>query len=142
MNLQNKEFNISRYLELVAENKQASWEWIELIADVQSQLYYTKKNLYCSLLQNYVTGRIDPDQFRLEFFDLREQNYKELSKLLDDLEKLSRFSISAKAIEFSSLLVDVYNCSMLIIEEEDFSEAEFRDSIEQIFKELKQYCNP
>ena len=69
-----------------------------------------------------------------DFLDLQNQDSKAGTNILNNVEKLSTFSLASDAIEFSSLLIDVYNSSILVIEEEDLSEAQFRDSIEQIFQ--------
>lgn len=129
-----QKFNISRYLKLMAEeDKKAFLELLNYKANVECQIGYVKTPIYFSLVENYLTEKITPDKFRADFLDLQDQDCKDATNILNDLEKLSTFSISLKAIEFSSLLMDVYNCSMIVIEEEGLSETEFRDSIERIF---------
>lgn len=149
----NRKFDVTRYLELMAEekkynkqnkvffeeDKEAFMELLNYRANVECQISYAKKNIYLSLVENYLTKKITPDKFRADFLDLQDQDSEDATNILNDLEKLSTFSISSKAIEFSSLLIDVYNCSMLVIEEEDLSEAEFRDSIERIFQKMKKF---
>lgn len=150
-----QKLNIPRYLELVAEekkydkqnkvffeeDKEAFLELLNYRANVECEISFAKKDIYFSLVENYLMEKITPDKFRADFLDLQDQDSKDGTNILNNLEKLSTFSISSKTIEFSSLLIDVYNCSMIVMEEEGLSETEFRDSIERIFQKLSEFTD-
>lgn len=151
----NSKFNVKRYLELISketiysqqnkvffeENKNAFMELLNYRADVVCQISYKRKNIYFSLVQKYLTEQISIDQFMTDFLDLQDKDSKDAAKVLNDFKKLSTFLIFSEAIQFSSLLLDIFNCSMGVIEEDALSDTEFRESIERVFHQMKKYCN-
>jgi hypothetical protein len=149
-------FNFKRYIELVdietslesqnkvffEENKKQFLELLSYRADAESQMTYNRKNIYFSLIEGYLTKKLTPDEFRSKFLDSKTKDSSDAYRITSDLKQLSTFQVSSKATQFSSLILQVHNSSMSIIDlgpEDGLSETEFRALVKKTYSQLKDF---
>lgn len=146
--------NIERYIELLKkesslnnqqksllfENKKEFLELLSYGSRVESQISYDRKNVYHSLITEYLTKKINPGRFRSKFLQMHREDGEAATIIKKDLEQLASFSIDLKADEFSSLIEQIYDVSALAFEfgpEDGISEERFRDSVEKVFSKME-----
>jgi hypothetical protein len=103
-------------------------------SDVESQISYDRKNLYHSLIVEYLAKTITPTKFRSKFLKMQREDVEAATIIKNDLERLAIFSIDSKADEFFSLIKQIYDVSTLAFEfgpKHGTIEDRFRDSIEK-----------
>jgi hypothetical protein len=138
-------FNLKNYSELLNKKDLSGTEQFELLsyrALVESQITYNRREDYFSLIDEYLSKKINPDEFRASFLKTYSQDTETLFIMEKDFEQLSDFSIDSEIYEnpFSNLIDLIYNNSMLAIEEgpyDGISDDEFKVSIENAFSNLK-----
>jgi len=144
-------FNLSRYRELLKkkdileeQNKFLFDEpdFLELLsyqATVYTQLYFSRKSDYCSLIKQYLDATIFPHIFRAKFLEMVEQDDEKAEKILQDFKQLSSFSSDVNLDQFSSLFERISDKCLQAFEfgpEDDgygIPEDEFRNAIEETY---------
>ena len=151
-------FNVSRSRELLKKNileEQNKFlfndpDYLELIsyqATVYSQIYFSRKSDYCSLIKKYLNTIIPPHKFRARFLEMVKQDDGKAEKILQDFKQLASFSIDVNLDGFSSLFEQIFNKCLQAFEfgpSNDgygIPENEFRNSIEKIYFQLENYLN-
>ena len=75
---------------------------------------------------------------------MKKEDAKAAKIITDDFKQLARFSVDLKAVEFSSLIKDISEVSMVAREfgpEEGISDQKFRKSIEKTFLQIQNFLN-
>ena len=151
-------FDINRYSELLEKEKSLSQqnkslifenndEFIELLsygARVKNQISYERKQDYYSLLSKYIEKIVNPRIFQSEFLKMENEDTKAAKIITNDFKQLASFSVDLKAVEFSSLIEEISDISMVACEfgpEEGISDQKFRKSIEKIYLKIQKYLN-
>ncbi len=151
-------FDIDRYNELLEKEKRLSQEnkslifenkdeFIELLsygACVKDQISYERNQDYYSLISQYIDKVVTAPIFQSEFLKMEKEDAKAAKIITDDFKQLARFSVDLKAVEFSSLIEDISEVSMVACEfgpEEGISDQKFRKSIEKIFLQIQNFLN-
>jgi hypothetical protein len=141
-------FDIERYKELLEKEKclvQQSTslifknrdEFIELLsygADVMAQISYERKEKYYSLISEYIEKVVTPERFQSEPLKMGKEDSQAAGMIINDFKQLAIFSVDLKAVEFSSLIGEMSEVSMIAREfgpEEGISDQKFRKSIEK-----------
>lgn len=104
--------NISRYKELrkVNSNSLTDETFFELIgynAKIESHISYNQKEKYFSLIKNYLSGVIAPNEFRSEFFQMERQNCEQAEILSQDFEALEHIILTDNLEIFCDLKVKI-----------------------------------
>ena len=151
-------FDIDRYNELLEKEKRLSQknnslifenkdEFIELLsygARVKDQISYERNQDYYSLISQYIDKVVTAPIFQSEFLKMEKEDAKAAKIITDDFKQLARFSVDLKAVEFSSLIEDISEVSMVACEfgpEEGISDQKFRKSIEKTFLQIQNFLN-
>jgi len=151
-------FDIDRYNELLEKDKRLSQEnnslifenkdeFIELLsygARVKNQISYERKQDYYSLISQYIDKVVTAPIFQSEFLKMEKEDAKAAKIITDDFKQLASFSVDLKAVEFSSLIADISDVSMVACEfgpEEGISDQKFRKSIEKTFLQIQNFLN-
>ena len=149
-------FDMDRYNELLEKEKSLSQqsnslifenkdEFIELLsygARVENQIYYERKEDYYSLISQYIEKVVTPPIFQSEFLKMEKEDAKTAKMITNDFKQLVSFSVDLKAVEFSSLIGEISNISMVACEfspEEGISDQKFRKSIEKTFLQMQEF---
>ena len=149
-------FDIDRYNELLEKEKHLSQqsnslifenkdEFIELLsygARVENQISYERKEEYYSLISQYIEKVVTPPVFQSEFLEMEKEDAKAAKMITNDFKQLAIFSVDLKAVEFSSLIGEIYDVSMVAREfgpEEGISDQKFRKSIEKTFLQMQDF---
>jgi hypothetical protein len=149
-------FDIDRYNELLEKEKVLSQqsnslifenkdEFIELLsygARVEDQISYERKEEYYSLISQYIEIIVTPQIFQWEFLKMEKEDAKVAKMITNDFKQLAIFSVDLKAVEFSSLIGEISDVSMVAREfspEEGISDKEFRKSIEKTFLQMQEF---
>ena len=122
-------FNINRYNELLEKEKSLGQQNKSLIfenkeefiklplssANVESQIFYERKHDYYSLISQYIEKVITASKFQSEFLKMEKENAKAGKIIINDFKQLASFSVDLKAVEFSSLIEEIFDvCSLRI----------------------------
>ena len=104
--------NISRYKELRKANPNSLtdeifFELISYNAEIESHISYNQKEKYFSLIKNYLSGVIAPDEFRWEFFKMEDQDCEEADILSQDFEALEHIILTDNLERFCDLKVKI-----------------------------------
>ena len=151
-------FDIDRYNELLEKEKRLSQEnnslifenkdeFIELLsygARVKDQISYERNQDYYYLISQYIDKVVTAPIFQSEFLKMEKEDAKAAKIITDDFKQLARFSVDLKAVEFSSLIEDISEVSMVACEfgpEEGISDQKFRKSIEKTFLQIQNFLN-
>jgi hypothetical protein len=149
-------FDIDRYNELLEKEKRLSQqsnslifenkdEFIELLsygARVENQISYERKEEYYSLISQYIEKVVTPQVFQSEFLEMEKEDAKAAKMITNDFKQLAIFSVDLKAVEFSSLIGEISDVSMVAREfgpEEGISDQKFRKSIERTFLQMQDF---
>ena len=149
-------FDIDRYNELLEKEKRLSQqsnslifenkdEFIELLsygARVEDQISYERKREYYSLISEYIEKVVTPQIFQSELLKMEKEDGKAAKMITNDFKQLAIFSVDLKAVEFSSLIGEISDVSMVAREfspEEGISDKEFRKSIEKTFLQMQEF---
>ena len=138
-------FNLRNYIELLNKKDLDETDQRQLLsygALVERQISYNRKDEYFSLINDYLSEKINPSIFRGKFLKMQEQDDHKAQIMQEDFEQLSNFSIDSelKGSPFSLFIDLIYDNSMLAIEfgpDDGISESEFKVSIENAFSSLK-----
>ena len=152
-------FNILRYRELLKKknileeqnkflfNEPDYFELLSYQSTVYSQIHFSRKSDYYSLIKKYLNTLIPAYKFRARFLEMVKQDNEKAEKILQDFKQLSSFSIDVNLNGFSSLFEQISNNCLQAFEfgsKNDgygISEDEFRNSIEEICFQLENYLN-
>jgi len=129
---------------LIFENKDEFIELLSYGARVQNQISYERKQDYYFLISQYIEKVITASIFQSKFLEINKENVKAAKIITNDFKQLALFSIDLKAVEFSSLIADIYDVSIVAWEfgsEEGISEQKFRKSIEKTFLQIQSLLN-
>jgi hypothetical protein len=149
-------FDIDRYNELLEKEKHLSKqsnslifenkdEWVELLsygARVENQISYERKEEYYSLISQYIEKVVTPPVFQSKFLKMEKEDAKAAKMITNDFKQLAIFSVDLKAVEFSSLIGEISDVSMVAREfgpEEGISDQKFRKSIEKTFLQMQEF---
>jgi hypothetical protein len=149
-------FDMDRYNELLEKEKRLSQqsnslifenkdEFIELLsygARVENQISYKRKREYYSLISEYIEKVFTPQRFQREFLKMEKEDAKAAKMITNDFKQLAIFSVDLKAVEFSSLIEEISDVSMVAQEfgpEEGISDQKFRKSIEKTFLQMQEF---
>ncbi len=149
-------FDIDRYNELLEKEKVLSQqsdslcfenkdEFIVLLsygARVEDQISYERKEEYYSLISQYIERIVTPQIFQWEFLKMEKEDAKVAKMITNDFKQLAIFSVDLKAVEFSSLIGEISDVSMVAREfspEEGISDQKFRKSIEKTFLQMQKF---
>ena len=100
---------------MLFENKKEFLELLSYGSRVESQISYDRKNVYHSLITEYLTKKINPGRFRSKFLQMHREDGEAATMIKKDLEQLASFSIDLKADEFSSLIEQIYYYLNLVL---------------------------
>ena len=100
---------------MLFENKKEFLEFLSYGSHVEIQIFYDRKNVYYSLIAEYLTKKINPGRFRSKFLKMQREDGKAATMIKKDLEQLATFSIDLKADEFSSLIEQIYHDLNLVL---------------------------
>ena len=152
-------FNILRYRELLKKknileeqnkflfNEPDYFELLSYQSTVYSQIHFSRKSDYYSLIKKYLNTLIPAYKFRARFLEMVKQDNEKAEKILQDFKQLSSFSIDVNLNGFSSLFEQISNNCLQAFEfgsKNDgygIPEDEFRNSIEEICFQLENYLN-
>ena len=134
-------FNLRNYIELLNKKDLDETDQRQLLsygALVERQISYNRKDEYFSLINDYLSEKINPSIFRGKFLKMQEQDDHKAQIMQEDFEQLSNFSIDLELEEgpFSLLIDLIYDNSMLAVEfgpEDGISEDDFKISIKNAF---------
>lgn len=149
-------FDINRYKELLekekylnqqnksffSENKEEFLELLSYGSRVQDQISYQRKNEYHSLISQYIKKVLTAPKFQFEFLKMEQEDSTVAKIITDDLERLAIFATDLKALEFSSLMSEISEISMIAIEfgpEEGISDQNFRKSVEKLYFKMQKF---
>jgi hypothetical protein len=149
-------FDMDRYNELLEKEKRLNQqsnslifenrdEFIELLsygARVESQIYYERKKEYYSLISQYIEKVVTSPKFQWEFLKMEKEDGKAAKMITNNFKQLAIFSVDLKAVEFSSLIEEISEVSMIALEfspEEGISDQKFRKSIEKTFLQMQKF---
>ena len=149
-------FDINRYNELlekekslgqqnkslILENKEEFIELLSYGANVENQISYERKHDYHSLISQYIEKVITASKFQSEFLKMEKEDAKAAKIITNDFKQLASFSVDLKAVEFSSLIEEISDVSMVAYEfgpEEGISDQGFRKSIEKTFLQIQNF---
>jgi hypothetical protein len=98
---------------LIFENKD---EFIELLwygVSVENQISYERKEEYYSLISQYIEKVVTYPIFQSEFLEMEKEDGKAAKMISNDFKQLAIFSVDLKAMEFSSLMNEIPDVSMV-----------------------------
>ena len=114
---------------------------------VFDQIIYNRRHDYISLIEEYVTKKIDSLVLRFQFFQIQREDRKTKDDLEKDYERVFNLSVDSKSGEFSLLITNIFDaCEALKWDsdpEEAFgiTEVHFRSFLEKIFLQMNQYSD-
>jgi hypothetical protein len=150
-------FDIERYKKLLEKEKcfnqqtnslnfeEYRNEFIELLsygARVQNQISYERRKEYSFLISQYMERVVTPETFQAELLEMKKEDSEASEMIIDDFKQLAIFSVDLKAVEFSSLLKEISDVSMIAQEfgpEEGISDQKFRKSVEKTFLQMQKF---
>ena len=141
-----KYFNLSRYKELfkLEANGYITFLDLELLsfkASVAQQICYNRKKDYFLLIDEYLSRVISPYEFRSKFLQMKKEDLKESTIILEDFKKLEVFTLAKNLEKFSDLISEI---STLCFEYDEvwdgtmelMSESEFYSLINHYYLQL------
>jgi hypothetical protein len=111
-------------------------------ARVEGQISYERREEYYSLISQYIEKVVTPPIFQSEFLEMEKEDMKAATMIINDFKQLAIFSVDLKAVEFSSLIEEISDISMVAQEfgpEEGISDQKFRKSIEKTFLQMQKF---
>ena len=107
-----KSFNLSRYKELLKleANGEITFLDLELLsfkASVAQQMRYNRKKDYFLLIDEYLSGVIPPYEFRSKFLQMKKEDSKKSTIILEDFKKLEVFTLAKNLEKFSDLIREI-----------------------------------
>lgn len=106
------QFNLERYKELLELEKSNKITFLDLElvtyeANIESQIYYNRKENYFSLMEKYLKGKIVGHEFRSKFLEMEKQDGKIAYIIQQDFQKLEVFTLADDLEEFSDLIGEI-----------------------------------
>lgn len=106
------QFNLERYKELLELEKSnkitfLDFELLTYQANIESQIYYNRKENYFSLMEKYLKGKIVGHEFRSKFLEMEKQDGKIAYIIQQDFQKLEVFTLADDLEEFSDLIGEI-----------------------------------
>ena len=107
-----KQFNLLRYKELLKLEKNNKITFLdpELVgygANIESQIYYNRKEEYFSLIEKYLKRKLSGYEFRSKFLKMEIEDGKTAYTIARDFEKLEAFTLADDLEDFSNLIVEI-----------------------------------
>ena len=146
----NKYFNLSRYRELVnlQENNNYSLldkiflEFLDYRASIERQISYNRRNDYFFLIDQYLSRRIKPYEFRSKFLEMLKKDSRKAAVILQDFVELEGFILTDNLDNFSKIMNQIDDLCFQYDECLDeyidpMSEDEFYDLINNHYLELQ-----
>ena len=99
---------------LIFENKDEFVELLSYNARVTSQISYERKKEYYSLISQYVENMITLPMFQSEFLEMEKKDAEAAKRITNDFKQLASFSVDLKAVEFSSLIGEISDVSIIV----------------------------
>lgn len=127
---------------LIFENKEEFIEFLSYSARVKNQISYERKEDYYSLISQYIEKAVTPRIFQSEFLKMEKEDAKAAKRITNDFKQLASFSVDLKAVEFSSLIGEIYDVSMVACEfgpEDGISDEKFHKYIEKSYSEMQKF---
>jgi hypothetical protein len=91
-------------------------------------------------MENYVHDSIDFEHFEIAFSRLWEESMEEYTELEIDVKGLKNFELDPKSDEFCrSVSVTVVYRYFEMLEDEECTEQEVKDSVRDALREIRQY---
>lgn len=145
----NNYFDVNRYTKLLELEKNGkisffNSELLSLAASIEGQFVYNRKKEYFSLIDNYLSRVILPDDFRLKFIDMIYQDVKKASIIRKDFQKLKCFTIAPDRKQFCD---PIYKILTLCHEHDDICdeimplmpENKFYDLVSKYYLEFEKF---
>ena len=107
-----KKFNLSRYKELLDLQKKNKITFLDLElltykADIESQIYYNRKENYFSLIEKYLKKKLTGHDFRSKFLKMETQDLKIAYTIKQDFQKLETLTLADDLEDFSNLITQI-----------------------------------
>lgn len=134
-------------MSLYHENREEYRELLSYEIIVSNQIIYNRRHDYISLIEKYVTKKINSLRLKFQFFQIQREDENTQDDLQKDYERVFNFSIDSKSSEFSLLITEIFDaCEALksYSEPEEaygLTELQFRTFLERIFLQMKQYSD-
>ena len=101
-----KHFNLLRYKELLQleESGKISFLDLELVtykASISEQIHYNRKKDYFLLIHEYLSRVITPYKFRSKFLQMKREDSKKATIILEDFQELEVFTLAEDLEKFS-----------------------------------------
>lgn len=120
-------FNLLRYKELLQLRQKSTMsildeaflELLDLESDVDAQIAYNRREVYCSLIKQYLNNSITPRDFRSKYLEITKQDSQTSNRILKDFQKLGALSLSKdrnqfyKPIDYISTLCMEYTADQI-----------------------------
>ena len=109
-------------------------EFLNLECEISAQISYNRKEVYFSLIKQYLNNVITMDEFRKTYKDMMEQDSKIASETLRDFQKLEGLPLSKNRYKFFDPIIEI---SLLCKEYTgDMSESDFYSFVKLEFSKL------
>jgi len=107
-----KSFNLSRYKELLKLEANGAITFLDLEllsfkASVAQQMCYNRKKDYFLLIDEYLSRVIPPYEFRSKFLQMKKEDSKKSTIILEDFKKLEVFTLANNLEKFSDLISEI-----------------------------------
>lgn len=137
-----KYFNLLSYKELLELDQDGKisipdnnyLELVSLKANVHRQIAYNRKEVYCSLVENYLNNLITPTYFRSKCREMTLQDLEIAYRILQDFEKLEVLTLSKNLNQFHQPMDEISNLCMEY--DGDTSESDFYSWVKSEFLKI------
>jgi hypothetical protein len=107
---------------------------------VNDYIFWTRRKEFVLCMENYVHDSIDFEHFEIAFSRLWEESMEEYTELEIDVKGLKNFELDPKSDEFCrSVSVTVVYRYFEMLEDEECTEQEVKDSVRDALREIRQY---
>jgi len=131
---------LTNALELKKFNKDFE-DWRELLnyeVLVVDQIFWTKRKQFLPVIFDFITGKVDYDNFETAFLLLFNPTQKEASTLKRDISYIEKFQPISEAKGFSSNIYVIYRL-LEDVEDEYCTEGDVRDYLMKLFVTLQNF---
>ena len=135
-------FDLLRYKELKKLDNEGKipflsdtfMEFLNLRCEISAQISYNRKEVYFSLIKQYLNNFITMDEFLETYNDMMEQDSKIASETLQDFQKLEGLPLSKNRRKFFGPIVDI--SSLCAEYTGDMSQSDFYSFVKLEFSKL------
>ena len=113
---------------LFRENPEEDFELCRYNVGVEEEVYWTHRENFIIIMNNFVDNNLDFDEFEIAFSVLYEEVRKEVNKSKIDLEYIEKFEPSTRSYRFASLIGSIYR-QFEEVEDEYCTEQDVKDYI-------------